>query len=283
MIKQTSKVVLITILLISSNLYAASFNCKKAGTFIEHTICGDDKLSQLDEDLSAAYKQARKDGDKNQIRKEQREWIKKERNKCKSITCLRGSYTNRISELSSYESEEDIINASVKADEYYEESVPESKGYNSYSKNKQVLPFEINHNFTTITSFSGVTNKNQTRYKIDYRDGLVKYIKYEKRTTNQVYEFNINDIESLSVKSQLAGSELKSGSLTMKYLSDSFVLFIMTSMDNLKWKTVYNGEESITGSNFTKTNNVMISFQKMDDLLEFKEKLLLLNSTIINE
>jgi len=118
--KKISKVAVITILLISSNLYAASFNCKKAGTFIEHTICGDAKLSQLDEDLSAAYKQARKDGDKNQIRKEQREWIKKERNKCQSITCLKASYTGRISELSSYESEQDIINASVKADEYYE-------------------------------------------------------------------------------------------------------------------------------------------------------------------
>jgi len=195
MIKQTSKVVLITILFISSNLYAASFNCKKAGTFIEHTICGDDKLSQLDEDLSAAYKQARKDGDKNQIRKEQREWIKKERNKCQSITCLRGSYTSRISELSSVESGQDIINASVKADEYYEE--PDTR-ITLVDRN------ELNRVLTRPSKYIGKIIRFKDKVDWDYvtefqmlNDGTKNYKFY------QIYKMNMKGANWSSIEQPL--------------------------------------------------------------------------------
>jgi len=101
-LKQTGKAVLITILLISSNLYAASFNCKKAGTFIEHTICNDEKLSKLDEELAKAYKSAKKKTDKNALKKEQRKWLKTKRKSCQDVKCLRRVYAERVDELNVY-------------------------------------------------------------------------------------------------------------------------------------------------------------------------------------
>jgi len=38
---------------------AASFDCAKAGTQIEHLICADENLSELDEGYGALYKLAR--------------------------------------------------------------------------------------------------------------------------------------------------------------------------------------------------------------------------------
>jgi len=39
-------------------LFSASFNCQKASTKIEKTICQDKELSRLDEALAKEYKQA---------------------------------------------------------------------------------------------------------------------------------------------------------------------------------------------------------------------------------
>ncbi len=93
---------LISIFVTFGSLHAASFNCKKAGTFIEHTICGDAKLSKLDEELAKAYKKAKNNTDKDALKKEQRQWIKTKRKSCKDVNCLRKVYTERIDELNSY-------------------------------------------------------------------------------------------------------------------------------------------------------------------------------------
>ena len=97
--KYKSILVLLFVFVGSSLLNAASFNCKKAGTFIEHTICGDAKLSKLDEQLARAYKKARKYGNANAIKAEQRQWIKRERKACTNVKCLRSVYASRIDAL----------------------------------------------------------------------------------------------------------------------------------------------------------------------------------------
>ncbi len=97
--------ILISILSVSVTfgaLQAASFNCKKAGTFIEHTICGDAKLSKLDEKLAKAYKKAKNNTDKDALKKEQRQWIRTKRKSCKDVACLRKVYTERVDELNAY-------------------------------------------------------------------------------------------------------------------------------------------------------------------------------------
>jgi hypothetical protein len=45
-------------LIIAGSINAASFDCGKAVSEVEKIICGDDKLSRLDETLNKAYLQA---------------------------------------------------------------------------------------------------------------------------------------------------------------------------------------------------------------------------------
>jgi len=81
-------------------IYAASFDCSKAGTDVEHLICDNEMLSQLDEQLSDLYKQALKDeSSKAELKKNQIAWLKN-RNKCKDKLCLSGAYRRKIGSLS---------------------------------------------------------------------------------------------------------------------------------------------------------------------------------------
>ena len=83
------------------NLQAASFNCQKAGNFIEHTICNDTKLSKMDDDLAVLYKNAMKNTKNKELLKQQQfSWIE-ERNSCQNVECLQNSYSKRISQLNS--------------------------------------------------------------------------------------------------------------------------------------------------------------------------------------
>ncbi len=80
---------------------AASFDCDKASTFIEKAICSDQYLSELDNALGRAYKDALSNtGDVASLRSAQRDWIAHVRNQCQNVTCLTRAYNGRLSELS---------------------------------------------------------------------------------------------------------------------------------------------------------------------------------------
>jgi uncharacterized protein len=68
-----------TLTLMNSSLVAAaSFNCKKAGTTVEKTICNDPKLSRADEVMAEAYNQlinSLPSADASKLKQEQREWL----------------------------------------------------------------------------------------------------------------------------------------------------------------------------------------------------------------
>ncbi len=84
----------------SSNVLAASFDCVKATSKTEKLICSDIELSQLDENLAAAYKQARENSqDKEALKTEQLSWLKAVR-RCDDGVCLKNSYVERIKILS---------------------------------------------------------------------------------------------------------------------------------------------------------------------------------------
>lgn len=90
---------------LSSSLNAASFDCDKASTHVEKLICSNPDLSQLDSDLGAAYKAAmNKAVNKDNIKQEQRHWLKTKLNICKDIECLSSAYFQRISQLNSNQS-----------------------------------------------------------------------------------------------------------------------------------------------------------------------------------
>jgi uncharacterized protein len=48
----------IALLLVSQFLYGAAFDCTKAVTLVEQSICSNKQLSALDDSLGVAYKKA---------------------------------------------------------------------------------------------------------------------------------------------------------------------------------------------------------------------------------
>lgn len=79
--------------------HAASFDCAKATTSVEKSICSDPELSGLDEKLNQAYLALQpRSPSKEQLRREQSRWITS-RNKCTSNDCIRQAYVDRIAAL----------------------------------------------------------------------------------------------------------------------------------------------------------------------------------------
>jgi uncharacterized protein len=76
---------------------AAGFDCLKAATKVEKLICRSTSLSQLDDDLSASYRSARKGPvDSEPVSIDQARWLKNVRSKCKDEACLERAYKDRI-------------------------------------------------------------------------------------------------------------------------------------------------------------------------------------------
>ncbi|MFM0524195.1 lysozyme inhibitor LprI family protein [Paraburkholderia strydomiana] len=80
--------------------FAPSFDCSKVSTGPERLVCGSPQLSALDVELSQAYKrQMDLTGDKKQLKADQIEWRKKERDACSTADCLTQAYRSRIDHL----------------------------------------------------------------------------------------------------------------------------------------------------------------------------------------
>lgn len=84
-------------MIFSCVVQAASFDCIKARTKVERTICDATELSKLDEDLDIAYR-SENASVSNQDKLDQLNWLKK-RNQCSSYDCLKSLYHSRIAEL----------------------------------------------------------------------------------------------------------------------------------------------------------------------------------------
>jgi len=94
-------------LMVVSTARAASFDCAKAGTKVEHIICDNAEISRLDDDLSTSYKAALQDKLKvDAIKQSQKQWINK-RNNCTDADCVKATYQNRISKLTVMQSAAD--------------------------------------------------------------------------------------------------------------------------------------------------------------------------------
>ena len=84
-------------------LYAASFDCSKATSWVEKAICADPQLSDLDEHLMVSYKKALSNTtNEASLKSAQRDWIKSVRNVCQKEDCLKEAYTSRLTELNHF-------------------------------------------------------------------------------------------------------------------------------------------------------------------------------------
>jgi uncharacterized protein len=87
-------------LLCAQAVHAASFPCAQAKSAPEKLICSDGVLSALDEELNAVYKrQLDAVGDKDFLRKWQRNWLKSKVAYCADVACLREAFNERIAAL----------------------------------------------------------------------------------------------------------------------------------------------------------------------------------------
>lgn len=89
---------------------APSFDCSKAKTQIEQTICGDEQLSKLDAQLAEVYAQKRQSLEAHAAQDlvtAQRDWLAQRKNECVGLgsqalaKCLAQSYQDRISTIKS--------------------------------------------------------------------------------------------------------------------------------------------------------------------------------------
>lgn len=88
------------LVLCSFQTQATSFDCTKAASFSEKTICADASLSRLDEKLNSAYVRALdRAPDSDKVRVDQREWLRL-RDNCTTRTCLSASLSSRVQALS---------------------------------------------------------------------------------------------------------------------------------------------------------------------------------------
>lgn len=82
-----------------SQSHATSFDCKKASTFAEVTICTDGTLSRLDEQMNSEYVRALDQaGNKAKVRQDQRNWLQR-RDNCTTQSCLSTSIAERVKAL----------------------------------------------------------------------------------------------------------------------------------------------------------------------------------------
>lgn len=95
----------IMLLAIAGTASAASFNCDKAATFVEKTICSNNSLSKLDDALAENYKHMMASdigkGARMDLRTTEREWLTM-RNKCTTAQCIETLYRQRVDAVCDY-------------------------------------------------------------------------------------------------------------------------------------------------------------------------------------
>lgn len=92
------RILLLTIFLAANTASAAGFDCTKARSKVEISICTNPTLSALDEELSRMYKKVLRYDEHIEQKKKQRKWLS-ERNLCVDQECIQGLYLTRVKEL----------------------------------------------------------------------------------------------------------------------------------------------------------------------------------------
>ncbi|EIC23551.1 lysozyme inhibitor LprI family protein [Thiorhodovibrio frisius] len=84
----------------AAQVSAAGFDCAKAQSWVEKTICADPALSRLDDALTRSYRAAlRKTSKAAALRASQRDWLSNQRDTCSTSDCLISLYRTRLEQL----------------------------------------------------------------------------------------------------------------------------------------------------------------------------------------
>lgn len=81
--------------------WSPSFDCTKATTGSERLICSNKELSEADVQLVQAYRAALENtAEKDVLKRQQRDWLKNERDACSTVECMMKAYKDRMEKLS---------------------------------------------------------------------------------------------------------------------------------------------------------------------------------------
>lgn len=101
MIMQHKFLLSATISLLAVQGHTASFDCSKASSWVEETICANSELSRLDDQLAEQYKATLNEyksyGIASEVAKnEQLDWLTYQRNTCQTEDCLIREYKQKL-------------------------------------------------------------------------------------------------------------------------------------------------------------------------------------------
>jgi uncharacterized protein YfaP (DUF2135 family) len=98
---KTAGTTLTLLMLLSGVCVAASFDCSKASTRAEKTICSNPELSAMDERLNQVFQKAVKEPSVNakELQQAEQRWISKERDRCIDTACFAAAYRKRTAQL----------------------------------------------------------------------------------------------------------------------------------------------------------------------------------------
>ena len=127
--------------LLSTYANSASFDCSKASTWVEKTICKSPELSKLDEAMAKKYRKdltnAANDEDSEIYKKnaiiDQKLWLNFQRNTCKDTKCLIREYEEYIEEKT-YSDWNDELSSS---------DLPDKNAFGEFSKNFQISVYNV--------------------------------------------------------------------------------------------------------------------------------------------
>ena len=126
--------------LLSTPANSASFDCNKAATWIEKTICKSAELSKLDDDMAKKYKEnlastanyEDSKAYKDKLIEEQRTWLRFQRNTCTETKCLIREYKEYVEEKANYGV------AWSFASELNQSELPSKNAFGKFSKASQI-------------------------------------------------------------------------------------------------------------------------------------------------
>jgi uncharacterized protein len=157
--KQIAWIIFGCLALTASSL-AASFDCSKAVTTVEHLICDNPEISKLDDELNAQYKLALQDHTRAEATKfSQKQWLH-ERNLCLTTVCLRANYIDRIEHLQG--ASNSVVQPSATTISYQSKTISgnthEEESASSPPKGKFVV-VQAKHPYSVCERFKGSLNQ----------------------------------------------------------------------------------------------------------------------------
>ena len=131
--------------LLSTYANSASFDCNKAATWVEKTVCDSPELSRLDNVMAKKYRtnlnnvanEEDSKSYKNNVIIDQKLWLNFQRNTCKSEECLIREYKEYIEEQSSYGVAWNF------SDELSPSDLPSKSAFGEFSKNFQLSIYNV--------------------------------------------------------------------------------------------------------------------------------------------